>query len=242
MKFVIFHRPLLSCKRSFTCLNQAVWGLREKGLRFVLICPNSAKGKAARPKEGKSSGYCAKQIPVLCDRSLKIESVLDFFLSLSASVVGEPQMSRRSTRKTLRFGITEALPRCKIRGSVFRKRARMPQPPAQLLRPLAHSHSAHTNTQTPRGGVRPAAATAKLKAWLCWKRRLPGGSFCCPGSCFSETPLLRKCDVLNRGLSGYNTRWAKIVLPRLINKDHNAGNTLAVTIFFGANDSALKGC
>ncbi|KAG8124252.1 hypothetical protein E2320_019608 [Naja naja] len=52
--------------------------------------------------------------------------------------------------------------------------------------------------------------------------------------------LARKCDVLNRGLSGYNTRWAKIVLPRLIHKDHNAGNILAVTVFFGANDSALK--
>ncbi|XP_042306718.1 isoamyl acetate-hydrolyzing esterase 1 homolog [Sceloporus undulatus] len=52
--------------------------------------------------------------------------------------------------------------------------------------------------------------------------------------------LARKCDVLNRGLSGYNTRWAKIVLPRLIQKDSNAKNTIAVTVFFGANDSALK--
>ncbi|XP_013917829.1 PREDICTED: isoamyl acetate-hydrolyzing esterase 1 homolog, partial [Thamnophis sirtalis] len=52
--------------------------------------------------------------------------------------------------------------------------------------------------------------------------------------------LARKCDVFNRGLSGYNTRWAKIVLPRLINQDHNAENILAVTVFFGANDSALK--
>lgn len=51
----------------------------------------------------------------------------------------------------------------------------------------------------------------------------------------------RKCDVLNRGLSGYNTRWAKIVLPRLIHKDSSTENTVAVTIFFGANDSALKG-
>lgn len=51
----------------------------------------------------------------------------------------------------------------------------------------------------------------------------------------------RKCDVLNRGLSGYNTRWAKIVLPRLIGKDSKTENTVAVTIFFGANDSALKG-
>nr|XP_056712640.1 isoamyl acetate-hydrolyzing esterase 1 homolog [Euleptes europaea] len=52
--------------------------------------------------------------------------------------------------------------------------------------------------------------------------------------------LARKCDVLNRGFSGYNTRWAKIVLPRLIHKDSSAENTLAVTVFFGANDSALK--
>ncbi|XP_026700936.1 isoamyl acetate-hydrolyzing esterase 1 homolog [Athene cunicularia] len=50
--------------------------------------------------------------------------------------------------------------------------------------------------------------------------------------------LVRKCDVVNRGLSGYNTRWAKLVLPRLITK--SAESTVAVTIFFGANDSALK--
>ncbi|XP_074847348.1 isoamyl acetate-hydrolyzing esterase 1 homolog isoform X5 [Carettochelys insculpta] len=50
----------------------------------------------------------------------------------------------------------------------------------------------------------------------------------------------RRCDVLNRGLSGYNTRWANIVLPRLISKSSNAESIIAVTIFFGANDSALK--
>ncbi|KAM9316053.1 isoamyl acetate-hydrolyzing esterase 1 homolog [Gastrophryne carolinensis] len=49
--------------------------------------------------------------------------------------------------------------------------------------------------------------------------------------------LVRKCDVLNRGLSGYNTRWAKLILPKLIPKSED---TAAVTIFFGANDSALK--
>ncbi|KAI1895888.1 hypothetical protein AGOR_G00111390 [Albula goreensis] len=51
--------------------------------------------------------------------------------------------------------------------------------------------------------------------------------------------LVRKCDVVNRGLSGYNTRWAKIALPRVI---HNIGidsNIAAVTIFFGANDCSL---
>lgn len=51
----------------------------------------------------------------------------------------------------------------------------------------------------------------------------------------------RKCDVLNRGFSGYNTRWAKIILPRLIRKGSGTENPVAVTIFFGANDSTLKG-
>ncbi|XP_026374442.1 isoamyl acetate-hydrolyzing esterase 1 homolog isoform X1 [Ursus americanus] len=52
--------------------------------------------------------------------------------------------------------------------------------------------------------------------------------------------LVRKCDVLNRGFSGYNTRWAKIILPRLISKGNSLDSPVAVTIFFGANDSALK--
>ncbi|XP_034515824.1 isoamyl acetate-hydrolyzing esterase 1 homolog isoform X3 [Ailuropoda melanoleuca] len=52
--------------------------------------------------------------------------------------------------------------------------------------------------------------------------------------------LVRKCDVLNRGFSGYNTRWAKIILPRLISKGNSPDSPVAVTIFFGANDSALK--
>ncbi|KAK1333298.1 hypothetical protein QTO34_006839 [Cnephaeus nilssonii] len=52
--------------------------------------------------------------------------------------------------------------------------------------------------------------------------------------------LVRKCDVLNRGFSGYNTRWAKIILPRLIRKGSVLDSPVAVTIFFGANDSALK--
>ena len=53
---------------------------------------------------------------------------------------------------------------------------------------------------------------------------------------------LRKCDVVNRGLSGYNSRWAKIILPRLINSQNSAdSNIAAVTVFFGANDCALEG-
>ncbi|XP_062296987.1 isoamyl acetate-hydrolyzing esterase 1 homolog isoform X2 [Scomber scombrus] len=48
-------------------------------------------------------------------------------------------------------------------------------------------------------------------------------------------------DKLARGLSGYNSRWAKIVLPRLINSQSSADNNIAaVTVFFGANDCALE--
>ncbi|XP_005404453.2 PREDICTED: isoamyl acetate-hydrolyzing esterase 1 homolog [Chinchilla lanigera] len=49
--------------------------------------------------------------------------------------------------------------------------------------------------------------------------------------------LVRKCDVVNRGFSGYNTRWAKIILPRLVG---NEDSPEVVTIFFGANDSSLR--
>lgn len=46
--------------------------------------------------------------------------------------------------------------------------------------------------------------------------------------------------MVNRGLSGYNTRWAKIVLPRLI-PSAVSSHLAAVTVFFGANDCALEG-
>ncbi|KAF7668693.1 hypothetical protein LDENG_00298450 [Lucifuga dentata] len=53
--------------------------------------------------------------------------------------------------------------------------------------------------------------------------------------------LARKCDVVNRGLSGYNSRWARIVLPRLINNQNSADQHIAaVTVFFGANDCSLE--
>lgn len=52
----------------------------------------------------------------------------------------------------------------------------------------------------------------------------------------------RKCDVVNRGLSGYNSRWAKILLPRLIGCQSSADDSIsAVTVFFGSNDCALEG-
>ncbi|GMQ10104.1 hypothetical protein CsSME_00053240 [Camellia sinensis var. sinensis] len=50
----------------------------------------------------------------------------------------------------------------------------------------------------------------------------------------------RKADVVLRGYSGYNTRWALFLLHRLF----PLGSTtppVATTIFFGANDAALSG-
>ncbi|XP_072545748.1 isoamyl acetate-hydrolyzing esterase 1 homolog [Salminus brasiliensis] len=52
--------------------------------------------------------------------------------------------------------------------------------------------------------------------------------------------LARKCDVVNRGLSGYNTRWAKVVLPRILSASNPDRPVAAVTVFFGANDCSLQ--
>lgn len=46
----------------------------------------------------------------------------------------------------------------------------------------------------------------------------------------------RRVDILNRGYSGYTSRWAKMVLPYL--EDTFEGAQL-VTVWFGANDAAL---
>ncbi|XP_049597439.1 isoamyl acetate-hydrolyzing esterase 1 homolog [Syngnathus scovelli] len=51
--------------------------------------------------------------------------------------------------------------------------------------------------------------------------------------------LARKCDVINRGFSGYNSRWGRIVLPRILYQDKSE-NIAAVTVFFGANDCSQQ--
>ena len=48
----------------------------------------------------------------------------------------------------------------------------------------------------------------------------------------------RRADVINRGFSGYNTEWAKLILPQLLSSQDQAD---VVVIFFGANDSSLPG-
>jgi hypothetical protein len=48
----------------------------------------------------------------------------------------------------------------------------------------------------------------------------------------------RKCDVISRGFSGYNTRWCKVILPDIL-KEFDPKNIALATIFLGANDSNL---
>ena len=48
---------------------------------------------------------------------------------------------------------------------------------------------------------------------------------------------VRRADVLNRGYSGYNTRWALAALERTF---ASCGRKpMLVTVFFGANDASL---
>ena len=47
----------------------------------------------------------------------------------------------------------------------------------------------------------------------------------------------RRADVINRGFSGYNTEWAKLILPQLLSSQDQAD---VVVIFFGANDASLR--
>eukprot|EP00106_Octopus_bimaculoides_P019821 XP_014787263.1 PREDICTED: isoamyl acetate-hydrolyzing esterase 1 homolog [Octopus bimaculoides] len=49
--------------------------------------------------------------------------------------------------------------------------------------------------------------------------------------------LQRKCDVINRGFSGYNSRWCKKILSSVLNKNE-LKDAVFVTIFLGANDCA----
>jgi isoamyl acetate esterase len=52
----------------------------------------------------------------------------------------------------------------------------------------------------------------------------------------------RRCDVLNRGYAGYNTKfYLRHVLPNLLRDDLSEGsNAVLCVVFFGANDAALR--
>ncbi|KAI5961830.1 IAH1 [Candida pseudojiufengensis] len=50
---------------------------------------------------------------------------------------------------------------------------------------------------------------------------------------------IRKLDILNRGYSGYNSKHAKLILPKLLESEFNStkDNIKLMTIFFGTNDA-----
>lgn len=50
--------------------------------------------------------------------------------------------------------------------------------------------------------------------------------------------LQRKCDIINRGFSGYNSRWCNKMIPSILS-EFDAKNIAMVTVFLGANDSNL---
>jgi len=52
----------------------------------------------------------------------------------------------------------------------------------------------------------------------------------------------RRVDVVNRGYSGYNSRWILHLLPELFPRGRSPQEyPLLVTVFLGANDAALRG-
>ncbi|KAJ2080007.1 isoamyl acetate-hydrolyzing esterase [Coemansia sp. RSA 988] len=53
---------------------------------------------------------------------------------------------------------------------------------------------------------------------------------------------LRRLDIINRGFSGFNSRWAKIVIPRTIPTPvEGSVRPRLVTIFYGSNDAQYAG-
>ncbi|EKX50640.1 hypothetical protein GUITHDRAFT_151208 [Guillardia theta CCMP2712] len=51
----------------------------------------------------------------------------------------------------------------------------------------------------------------------------------------------RSVDIVNRGFSGYNSRWAKLILPAII-EEHKSNPPVLATILLGANDAAVESC
>lgn len=52
----------------------------------------------------------------------------------------------------------------------------------------------------------------------------------------------RRLDIVQRGYAGYNSDWAKKILPKIIENEHRPDSKILLgTIFFGTNDSVLGG-
>ncbi|CEP62229.1 isoamyl acetate-hydrolyzing esterase LALA0_S05e00760g [Lachancea lanzarotensis] len=50
----------------------------------------------------------------------------------------------------------------------------------------------------------------------------------------------RKLDIIQRGFSGYNSRWALQILPKILESE-SSSEIVMCTIFFGSNDAASAG-
>ena len=48
----------------------------------------------------------------------------------------------------------------------------------------------------------------------------------------------RRADIVNRGFAGYNSRWGRLILPRLLPNDPASVPPDAVVILFGSNDAS----
>ena len=62
------------------------------------------------------------------------------------------------------------------------------------------------------------------------------------GWCSSVAHLFqRRADVYNRGYGGYNSRWARYLLPHLfpLAADNLTNKHFLIVVWFGANDAAL---
>lgn len=54
--------------------------------------------------------------------------------------------------------------------------------------------------------------------------------------------FVRSSDVLNRGFSGYNSRWARMLMKEALHRGDDAfTNPSLAVIFFGANDASAEG-
>ncbi|KAK3792025.1 hypothetical protein RRG08_066547 [Elysia crispata] len=86
--------------------------------------------------------------------------------------------------------------------------------------------------------------TAKIQKWpkvFLFGDSLTQQSFSaegCWGAMLADQ-LARRCDIVTRGFSGYNVPFCKVMLPSLLDKQ-TASETVALTIFLGANDSNDK--
>jgi lysophospholipase L1-like esterase len=53
--------------------------------------------------------------------------------------------------------------------------------------------------------------------------------------------LQRRCDVINRGFSGYTTRFIKLILPKIMSEfEAQIHSIRAIVILLGTNDSAIN--